>query len=42
MKNLSKILWGMVLIVLGIVIGLNSLEITNIDIFLKVGGRYSL
>ncbi|MCI8394156.1 MAG: cell wall-active antibiotics response protein [Bacilli bacterium] len=35
MKNLSKILWGMVLIVLGIVIGLNSLEITNIDIFFE-------
>jgi len=33
MRNLSRILWGMVLIGIGTIIGLNSLEITNINIF---------
>lgn len=33
MKNVSKVLWGLVLIAIGLIIGLNSLEITNIDIF---------
>lgn len=31
--KLSNILWGVVLICLGVVIGLNALEITNIEIF---------
>lgn len=33
MKNVSRILWGVVLIILGIIIGTNSFGITHIDIF---------
>lgn len=33
MRNFSRILWGIVLIGIGLVIGLNALEITNINIF---------
>ena len=33
MKNISNLLWGVILIVLGIIFGLNSLEITNINVF---------
>ena len=33
MRNISRILWGIVLIGIGIVIALNSLEIANINIF---------
>lgn len=33
MKNITKLLWGFVLIGLGLIIGLNSFGITNIDIF---------
>ncbi len=33
MKKTSNILWGLVLIILGIIFGLNALEITNINIF---------
>lgn len=33
MNNLNKILRGIILIILGIILGLNSLNITNIDIF---------
>ena len=33
MKNMSNLLWGLVLVILGIVFGLNSLEITNINVF---------
>jgi len=33
MKNINNLLWGLVLIILGIIFGLNSLEITNINIF---------
>ena len=33
MKNISKGLWGIVLIGIGLVIGLNSLGVTDIDIF---------
>lgn len=33
MRNFSRILWGIVLIGIGLVIGLNTLEITNINIF---------
>lgn len=33
MKRTSKILWGIVLIVVGVIFGLNALEITNINIF---------
>lgn len=35
MNNLSKILWGLFLITIGVILGLNSLEITNINIFFK-------
>lgn len=33
MKNTSKVLWGLLLICLGIIIGINSLGIGHIDIF---------
>lgn len=33
MKNIGSILWGLVLIVIGLIIGGNALEITNINIF---------
>lgn len=33
MNNKKGILWGLILIIIGIIIGLNSLEITNIDLF---------
>ena len=33
MKKIGSIMWGIVLVAIGIIIALNSLEITNIDIF---------
>ena len=33
MKNFKSIMWGLVLITLGIIIGLNAFEIINVDIF---------
>lgn len=33
MKNISKSLWGIVLIAIGVIVGLNSFGITDIDIF---------
>ena len=33
MNKTSNILWGIVLIVLGLIFGLNALDITHIDIF---------
>lgn len=33
MKNLSNILWGMVLVVVGVILALNAFDITDIDIF---------
>lgn len=33
MKNLSRIVWGMILVLLGLVIGVNTLGIAEIDIF---------
>lgn len=33
MKDLSRILWGIVLVLLGIIWGLNATGVTNIDIF---------
>lgn len=33
MNKLSNVMWGLVLIVLGFIFGLNALEITNINIF---------
>lgn len=35
MNKFSKILWGLVLIALGVIFGLNTLKITDIDIFFK-------
>ena len=35
MKDLSRILWGIVLVLLGIIWGLNATGITNIDIFFE-------
>lgn len=35
MNNFNKVLWGIVFIALGIVIGLNALDITRINIFFK-------
>ena len=39
MNNFSKVLWGIVFIAIGIVIGLNALDITSINIFFN-GGHY--
>lgn len=33
MKKLGNVLWGIVFIILGVIVGLNSLEITDIDLF---------
>lgn len=33
MRKFSNIMWGLVLIALGVIIGLNSLEITSIELF---------
>ena len=33
MKNFGNILWGIVLIIIGLIVGGNALGITNIDIF---------
>ena len=35
MNKVSSILWGVVLIVLGVIFGLNALEITNINVFFE-------
>ena len=34
MNNFKTILWGIVLVVIGVIFGLNALEITNINIFI--------
>ncbi len=40
MKKISSVIWGIVLIAAGALFALNSLNITNIDIFFDgVGGR---
>ena len=36
MKNFSKILWGLVFVLIGVVIATNSFGLTNIDIFFEV------
>ena len=33
MKKFNNVLWGMILIIIGVIIGLNSLKITNINLF---------
>lgn len=35
MKEFKNLLWGLIFIVIGLIIGLNALEITNINIFFK-------
>lgn len=35
MEKTKNILWGVILIIIGIIWGLNTLEITNIDIFFE-------
>ena len=35
MKKFGNILWGLVFIVVGLIIGLNAMGITNINIFFK-------
>lgn len=35
MNKVNSILWGLILIALGVIFGLNALEITNINIFFK-------
>ena len=32
MKNITKIIWGVVLLAVGIIIALNAMGITNIDV----------
>lgn len=33
MNNIKNILWGIILVIIGVIIGLNTMGITNIDIF---------
>ena len=35
MKNLSNVLWGIVLVIIGIILGLNALNITNLKLFFR-------
>ena len=42
MKDLSRILWGIVLVLLGIIWGLNAAGVTNIDIYFDGCGHYLL
>ncbi len=35
MRNISKVIWGFVLIGIGVIVGLNSLEISNINLFFE-------
>lgn len=35
MKNMSNLLWGLVFIIVGVIFGLNALDITNINIFFE-------
>ena len=35
MKNIKNVVWGLVLVAVGVVAALNALEITNIDIFFE-------
>ena len=40
MNKISNFLWGLVFIAIGVIVGLNALEITNIDIFFDVVANY--
>lgn len=35
MKKINSILWGIVLVAIGVILGLNALELTDISIFFK-------
>lgn len=39
MKNISRIIWGVVLVVVGVLFALNALDIADVDVFLTDGGR---
>ena len=41
MNNMKNILWGVVLVLLGVLVGTNSLGITNIDIFFPIVHGYN-
>ena len=41
-NKISNLLWGGLLVVVGVLFGLNALNITNINVFLMVGGVYLL
>lgn len=41
MKKVSSVIWGIVLIAAGALFALNVLNITNVDVFLTVGGLFS-
>ena len=40
MNNIKNILWGIILVIIGVIIGLNTMGITDIDIFFD--GRWTL
>lgn len=42
MKRIDHVLWGLVLIVLGLIFGVNALGFAHIDVFLTVGGLFLL
>ena len=37
MNNIKNILWGIILVIIGVIIGLNTIGITDIDILLMDG-----
>ena len=39
MNNIKNILWGIILVIIGVIIGLNTIGITDIDIFFDGWGR---
>lgn len=39
MKKTTSILWGCVLVALGVILGINALGIAQIDIFFQAGGH---
>lgn len=42
MKRISDIMWGLIFIIIGVILGGNALDIFNINLFLMVGGHYLL
>lgn len=39
MKKYTNIMWGVIFIIIGIIIGLNALGLTSINLFLMDGGH---